>query len=122
MYDVKKNIQAIKDYLHENEKKINLMNIDGKIYYRISPYLKEMKDYLDKNEDKVDIMNIEEKRYYYGTLKSYRDTYNCMDYAYKKGLKLAAAEDIAKNLKAMNLPKENIAQATGLSIEKIENL
>ena len=43
------------------------------------------------------------------------------DYAYKQG---AAQEkrEIAKNLKQLGLEYEQICQATGLTIEEIENL
>ena len=79
----------------------------------------------------------EERAQYEYEWKVYNDYYNCLDYAEEKGhaegLEKGLAEglekgmekgkaEVARNLKTMGLPSESIAQATGLTIEEIENL
>lgn len=65
--------------------------------------------------------------------KNYNDFFNTLDFAKEEGraegLEKGIAEgeqrkrlEIAKNLKSMGLPPENIMQATGLTIEEINNL
>ena len=54
---------------------------------------------------------------YQDSLKVYRDNFSVVETA-----KINKALEIAKNLKTMNLPTENIAEATGLSIQDIENI
>ena len=53
--------------------------------------------------------------------KNYNDYFNTLDTAKKEGVEEGKLL-IARNLKTMGLPSESIAQATGLTIEEIENL
>ena len=75
----------------------------------------------------------EERAQYEYEWKVYNDYYNCLDYAEEKGMTIGMEKgmekgreeeklEIARNLKTMGLPSESIAQATGLTIEEIENL
>ena len=75
----------------------------------------------------------EERAQYEYEWKVYNDYYNCLDYAEEKGMTIGMEIgmekgreeeklEIARNLKTMGLPSESIAQATGLTIEEIENL
>ena len=79
----------------------------------------------------------EERAQYEYEWKVYNDYYNSLDHAEEKGRAEGRAEglaegraegelmkqlEIAKKMKAMGLPPESIAQATGLSIEEIEAL
>ena len=75
----------------------------------------------------------EERAQYEYEWKVYNDYYNCLDYAEEKGMAIGMEKglekgreeekiEIARNLKTMGLPSESIAQATGLTIEEIENL
>ena len=54
-------------------------------------------------------------------LKRYRDTYNALTGAEQKG-RAEGHLDVAKNLKVMGLSDEDIARATGLSLEEIQQL
>lgn len=94
-------------------------------------------------------MTKEERAQYRHEWKIYNDYFNCLDTAKKQGIQLGIERgikkgieqgieqgiekgivqgrteekiQIAKQLKAMNLPVENIAQATGLTIGEIEKL
>ena len=53
--------------------------------------------------------------------KNYNDFFNTVDFAKDEG-RAEEKLEIAKKMKAMGLPSESIAQATGLSIEEIEKL
>jgi len=63
----------------------------------------------------------EEYRAYIDNLNSYRDLKNALDYAEAKG-KAEEKIEIAKELKSLGVPYEQISVATKLSIEKIEKL
>ena len=74
-----------------------------------------------------------ELRHYEDSLKAFRDVKNCIDSAEEKGRaegreegraegERAKAIEIAKQLLAMHLPKENITKATGLSEEELATL
>ena len=57
--------------------------------------------------------------------KNYNDFFNTVDFAKDEGRakgELMKQLEIAKNLKSMGLPAENIAQATGLTMEDIKEL
>ena len=62
-----------------------------------------------------------ELRSYEQSINAYRDIKNSLDTAKKEG-KAEEKKDIARNLKQMGLDVSNIAQATGLRIEEIEQL
>ena len=83
----------------------------------------------------------EERAQYEYEWKVYNDYYNCLDHAEEKGMEKGLAKgleegmakgleegmakeklEIARNLKTMGLPSESIAQATGLSIDDVENI
>ena len=71
----------------------------------------------------------EERRQYDESLKHYRDTIAVMQGQFMEGEKKGRAEgraegrmDVAKQLKTMGFSVEDIAKATGLSIEEIKNL
>jgi len=63
----------------------------------------------------------EEKELYEESLKYYRDLKNVIDTSKEEG-KLEKAAEIAKNLKEQGLPAELISDATGLSIEQINDI
>lgn len=81
----------------------------------------------------VAALSKEERRQYDESLRHYRDTIAVMHGQYmegeSKGLEKGRAEgraeealNIARNLKGMNLPVEDIIKATNLSAEEIANL
>ena len=89
----------------------------------------------------VSKLSKEDRLAYDHALKRYRDTYNAMTGAEQKGRAEGLAEgraeglaegradgvykghlDVAKNLKVMGLSDEDIARATGLSLEDIQQL
>lgn len=63
----------------------------------------------------------DERAKYDESLKILRDRLSEIAYAEKKGKEEGKAE-MARNLKAMGVPIEAIAKASGLSIEEIEQL
>jgi predicted transposase/invertase (TIGR01784 family) len=74
----------------------------------------------------------DEYRDYIDSLNSYRDLKNSLDYAKSEGLAEGKAEgkaegeklkamEIAKNLKVLGLPFDQISKATNLTKEEIEN-
>lgn len=63
----------------------------------------------------------DERTKYDESLKILRDRLSEIAYAEKKGKEEGKAE-MARNLKAMGVPIEAIAKASGLSIEEIEQL
>ena len=63
----------------------------------------------------------EERRQYDESLKHYRDTISVMQGQFQEGERKKAFE-IARSLKAMGLPTEDIAKATGLSAEEVSQL
>ena len=78
-------------------------------------------------------MTKEERAQYRHEWKIYNDYFNSVDTAKKEGRAEGRAEglmegrteeklEIAKNLKSMGLSSEHIMQATGLTIEEINNL
>ena len=81
----------------------------------------------------VAALSKEERRQYDESLRHYRDTIAVMHGQYLEGESKGRAEgraegrdertlEIARNLKAMNYSDEDIAKATGLSIEEINNI
>ena len=66
-------------------------------------------------------LSSEEYEQYVISLKTYRDYKNSIDTAREEG-KAEEKLEIAKNLKALGMPANQIAIATNLSIEVIENL
>ena len=71
----------------------------------------------------------EELREYEDSLKAYRDIKNSIDSARREGRAEGRAEgerskafDIARKMKAMNMPCEGISEATGLSLEEVERI
>lgn len=70
----------------------------------------------------VAAMSKEERSKYDESLRIYRDTISVMEGQYQEGMAEGKAET-ARKLKAMNLmTTEQIAEATGLSVEEIEAL
>jgi predicted transposase/invertase (TIGR01784 family) len=67
----------------------------------------------------------EEYKAYVDNLNSYRDYYNCLDYAKKEGReegKIEKGIEIAKNLLNLGIPIDTIIASTGLSKEEIEKI
>jgi len=73
------------------------------------------------SEAEVAKLNPEEMKTYQESLKVYRDNQNAMDYAIKKA-KNETQLKIARELKQLSLPVEQIMQATKLTWEEIEKL
>jgi predicted transposase/invertase (TIGR01784 family) len=65
---------------------------------------------------KLQVMSEDEanRMIYEARLKAQRDEYSRMQGALRKG-----RQEIARNLKALAVPAEKIAQATGLSVDEI---
>ena len=66
-------------------------------------------------------MNTEERRKYFNSLNKYRTNLSVMEYAVEEGVQKKAIE-IARNLKALNVPIDTIMKSTGLSVSDIESL
>ena len=84
-----------------------------------------------KLEKIVDIASLskEERMKYDESIKQYRDTIAVMNGQYEEGMAKGKSEgernkalEIAKNLKSMGLPYEQISTVTGLPIDEIKNL
>ena len=88
-----------------------------------------------KLEKIVDIASLskEERMKYDESIKQYRDTIAVMNGQYEEGMAKGMAKgksegernkalEIAKNLKSMGLPYEQISTVTGLPIDEIKNL
>ncbi|MGB1205676.1 MAG: hypothetical protein ACPG5B_08530 [Chitinophagales bacterium] len=76
-----------------------------------------MFEHLFKTEEELEKLTPKERASYQYNLKYYRDLKNVTDTARNKG-----KIEVTKNLKVMELPIEQIMQATGLSRAEIENL
>ena len=66
-------------------------------------------------------MNSEERRKYFNSLNKYRTNLSVMQNEHDEGRNEMAIE-IARNLKALNVPIDTIVKSTGLSVEQIEKL
>ena len=84
---------------------------------------KARKSVFEKLEQIVDIASLskEERMKYDESIKQYRDTIAVMNGQYESGMK-EKTKEIAKNLKSMGLPYEQISTVTGLPIDEIKNL
>ena len=96
-----------------------------------------MFEHLFKTEDELEKFTPNERTSYEKSLKYYRDLKNVTDTAKDEGRiegeiigekrgeikgEIKGVNKVAKNLKALGLPIEQIMQATGLSRAEIENL
>ena len=85
----------------------------------------------------VAALSKEDRQKYDESLRKYRDTISVMEGQYQEGKEAGLAEglekgmekgkaegraEIARNLKQMNLPIQDIIKATGLTAEEIEGL
>ena len=81
----------------------------------------------------VAALSKEDRQKYDESLRKYRDTISVMEGQYQEGKEAGLAEglekgkaegraEIARNLKQMNLPIQDIIKATGLTAEEIESL
>jgi len=80
-----------------------------------------MFEYLFKTTAKLEKLMPNERNSYEKSLKYYRDLKNVTDTAKDEG-RIEGINKVAKNLKALGFPIEQIMQATGLSRAEIENL
>lgn len=67
----------------------------------------------------------EERRQYDESLRHYRDTIVVMEGQYEQGERKGRAEerlDIARNLRLMGMSVNDVAKATGLSVEEVSSL
>ena len=91
-------------------------------------YIGELKSQLIKKLNTVAALasqSRDERAKYDESLKILRDRLSEIAYAEKRGKEEGKAEgkaEMARNLKAMGVPIETIAKASGLSIEEIEQL
>ena len=91
-------------------------------------YIDELKSQLIKKLNTVAALasqSRDERAKYDESLKILRDRLSEIAYAEKRGKEEGKAEgkaEMARNLKAMGVPIETIAKASGLSIEEIEQL
>lgn len=84
-------------------------------------------DVIEKAFEKAEFINLPkaEQDKYHKNLKVYRDLINSLDTAHEQGKiegKIEEKIEIAKNLMAANMPIDFISQATGLSVEEVEEL
>ena len=87
-------------------------------------YIDELKSQLIKKLNTVAALasqSRDERAKYDESLKILRDRLSEIAYAKEEGKEEGKAE-MARNLKAMGVPIETIAKASGLSIEEIEQL
>ncbi len=80
-----------------------------------------MFEYLFKTTAELEKLMPNERNSYEKSLKYYRDLKNVTDTAKDEG-RIEGINKVAKNLKALGFPIEQIMQATGLSRAEIENL
>ena len=80
-------------------------------------------DVIEKAFEKAEFINLPkaEQDKYHKNLKVYRDLINSLDTAHEQG-KIEGKIEIAKNLMDANMPIDFISQATGLSVEEVEEL
>ncbi len=96
---------------------------------------KARKSLFEKLEKIVDIASLtkEEREKYDESIKVYRDHLVTIAYAKEEGIEKGREEgweegraaeklEIARNMKALNLPRETILKVTGLSAEELEKL
>jgi predicted transposase/invertase (TIGR01784 family) len=74
-------------------------------------------------------LNPKEYKSYIDNLNSYRDLKNCLDFAKSEGFvegkmegKMERNIEIAKEMKTLGIPIEQIATVTKLSVKEIENM